>query len=245
MTQKLYTESYIEDIADAIRSKGGSGTFTVSEMAQAIEDLPSGSSGWSTDGIASGTEPNGDITISASVSSIMTRAFYERTGITSVTLEGNPLIGTYAFSGCTNMVTLNVPNLVALKSTRYNTSQYTFQGCSKLVSVSFPSFGNEVVDSYVFYNCTSLEVADFKQVQRFANTFGGCTKLRTLVLRGNNVTALAGWNQNVLGGIYSNPSESVIYVPSAMISSYQTATNWSNGYALGLTFSAIEGSIYE
>ena len=45
MTMKLYTESYIEDIADAIRAKGGSGTYKVSEMAQAIEDLPSGGGG--------------------------------------------------------------------------------------------------------------------------------------------------------------------------------------------------------
>lgn len=43
MAQKLYTEQYIEDIADAIRSKSGSSdTYTVGQMAQAIEDLPSG-----------------------------------------------------------------------------------------------------------------------------------------------------------------------------------------------------------
>lgn len=46
MAKKLYTESYIEDIADAIRTKtGGSDTYTVSEMAQAIEDIPSGGGG--------------------------------------------------------------------------------------------------------------------------------------------------------------------------------------------------------
>ena len=45
MAKKLYEETNIENIADAIRAKGGSGTFTVSQMAQAIEDLPSGGGG--------------------------------------------------------------------------------------------------------------------------------------------------------------------------------------------------------
>jgi len=42
MAKKLYEEASISDIADAIRSKGGSGTYTVSDMAQAISDLPVG-----------------------------------------------------------------------------------------------------------------------------------------------------------------------------------------------------------
>ena len=40
--QKLYSETSISNIADAIRAKGGTGTFTVGEMARAISDLPSG-----------------------------------------------------------------------------------------------------------------------------------------------------------------------------------------------------------
>lgn len=42
MGKKFYNEADIQDIADAIRTKGGSGTFKVSEMADAIENLPSG-----------------------------------------------------------------------------------------------------------------------------------------------------------------------------------------------------------
>lgn len=45
MAMKLYSETAIQDIADAIRSKNGSSdTYTVAEMAQAIEDIPSGGS---------------------------------------------------------------------------------------------------------------------------------------------------------------------------------------------------------
>lgn len=43
MSNKLYEESDIQGIANAIRSKNGSSdTYTVSQMAQAITDIPSG-----------------------------------------------------------------------------------------------------------------------------------------------------------------------------------------------------------
>lgn len=43
MAMKLYPDGAISDIADAIRVKNGSAdTYTVSEMAQAIADLPTG-----------------------------------------------------------------------------------------------------------------------------------------------------------------------------------------------------------
>ena len=46
MSQKLYTESDIADIADAIREKNGlSDTYKVSDMANAIRSIPSGGSG--------------------------------------------------------------------------------------------------------------------------------------------------------------------------------------------------------
>ena len=42
MSYKLYDEEAIRDIADAIREKSGSAeTFTVGDMAQAVEDIPS------------------------------------------------------------------------------------------------------------------------------------------------------------------------------------------------------------
>lgn len=43
MSQKFYNESDIQNIADAIRSKNGSqNTYKVSQMAEAIEEIPSG-----------------------------------------------------------------------------------------------------------------------------------------------------------------------------------------------------------
>ena len=48
-----------------------------------------------------------------------------------------------------------------------------------------------------------------------------------------------------MGGIYNNPTESTIYVPQALIASYQADSKWSLAYNAGVTFLPIEGSIYE
>lgn len=42
MANKLYEETSVQAIADAIRAKGGTGTMTIAQMADKITNLPSG-----------------------------------------------------------------------------------------------------------------------------------------------------------------------------------------------------------
>lgn len=42
MSKVMVTESYLQDVADAIREKGGTDTYTPAEMGDAIRALPSG-----------------------------------------------------------------------------------------------------------------------------------------------------------------------------------------------------------
>ena len=70
--------------------------------------------------------------------------------------------------------------------------------------------------------------------------------LENIVLRRtSSITALS--NANGLWGNTNEPSvHKKIYVPSALISTYQTATNWATLFNAGyITFHAIEGSTYE
>ena len=71
--------------------------------------------------------------------------------------------------------------------------------------------------------------------------------LRNLVIKCDKAVAglSLGLNTNAWGGIAENPTESTIWVPQALISDYQTASNWSSLYAAGVTFAPIEGSIYD
>ena len=192
------------------------------------------------------SQPSGAITISSNVETIGERAFSKRTGITSVTIEGDPYFMNYVFDSCTNMITVNMPNVTKFKKTRYDMAGYVFNGCNKLPYVALPSF-NSAMPGYIFQNCSLLATADLGGVTKISDSvFKGCSALRTLVLRkADGACELGAYSANALGGIYSNPSHSTIYVPEALISSYQTATNWSSLYLAGVTFAKIEGSIYE
>lgn len=208
----------------------------------------SGGGGWTTDGIAGKTEPNGAITISSSVATIKERVFQGFTGITEITLDGDPFIENYAFYKCTNLETLNAPNITKFKSNQWTTCSNVFDGCSKLKGVVFPKFGNNVVDGYMFANCPVLTYADFNNMQRL----GGSDVFRSsginiLVLRKTDgVTALQTIDVFRYSPFASGYAGGTLYVPQALISSYQSASNWSTilGYATN-SIQKIEGSYYE
>lgn len=97
--------------------------------------------------------------------------------------------------------------------------------------------------------CQLLETCDIGSTTGIAaNAFANCYKLQTLVLRKSasvctlaNVSAFTNTPMSGYNGLTGT-----VYVPSALISSYQTATNWSTLYNDGtVTFAAIEGSEWE
>ena len=188
--------------------------------ADGVMTTGTGSSGWTTDGIAERSEPSGDIVITTT--NIRENAFSECANITSVNITNATTIRGYAFRLCTGM------------------------SCENLKNVYAPSLS--VLGGNAFQNCTSLEIIDLPAATRlnFSRVFYGCAKLQTVILRNTSVvpvnndcftnTPLAGYNG--LSG--------TVYVPQSLISSYQTASNWSTLYSGGhCTFAAIEGSQYE
>lgn len=196
----------------------------------------SGGSGYSIDDIAGGA-PTGAITINST--SIEPFAFYHKTGITSVSAPNCTNVKESAFDQCTGITSISFPALTTL------TTGYNFRNC-RFTSIALPSFtGATFVRS--FGDCNALVTADLGAATTLNNQlFINCTALRTLVLRRTAaITTLGAWNANCLGGIYSNPTASTIYVPSALISTYEAASNWSSAKTAGVSFTAIEGSIYE
>ena len=125
----------------------------------------------------------------------------------------------------------------------------------RLTSASFPNMALTSNISYSFGSstaamaCQLLEFCDIGSTVGIASSaFANCYALETLVLRKTasvctlaNVSAFTNTPMRGYGG-----KTGTVYVPSALISSYQTATNWSTLYNDGtVTFSAIEGSDYE
>lgn len=175
-----------------------------------------GSGEWTSDGIAQGLEPNGVIILGSDVTSIANSAFQNNTKITKIVGE--------------NVTTLGLDVL---------------RGCSALTEAYFPQMTSNV-PLYTFGGCSSLTTADLgKTGQVNNNSFNGAGALRTIILRRTSVPTLQSWSVGTLGGIYSNPTQSTIYVPESLIASYQTSGNWVSAYNAGVTFAKIEGSIYE
>lgn len=100
-----------------------------------------------------------------------------------------------------------------------------FNGYTKLVSVEFPVVTSVGVQA--FQNCTSLKKADFSVLTSInILAFNVCRALEALIIRTNSVCTLAGTNafannSGILAGT------GYVYVPSALVDSYKSATNWS------------------
>ena len=98
------------------------------------------------------------------------------------------------------------------------------------------------------YGCSSLSELDFPKATAINGTyaFGDCSSLNTLILRANAVVSLSNKNTFYNTPFASGGTGGTLYVPQALISSYQSANNWSTilGYPNN-SIQAIEGSIYE
>ena len=178
------------------------------------------------------------------------RCFDGNTSLRTIDLPDVATFGKgYVFRGCTNLTTVNLPSM-----TDWNSA--IFENCTGLVEISFPKFRGSAGIS-VFSGCTTLQKAIFSNTTEInpssyntgfgQRVFQNCSSLTTLVLkRTTAIYPIA--NINVFTGtpFAEGGTGGTVYVPQALIESYQTATNWSTLYAAGTcNFVAIEGSEYE
>ena len=88
--------------------------------------------------------------VTYSVTSIGYQAFYNCTGLTSVSIpEGVTSIGSYAFSLCSSLTSVTIPNSVL------SIGSGAFDGCTGLTEVAIGNSVTEIGD-YAFNNCKSL-----------------------------------------------------------------------------------------
>ena len=225
-------------------------------LSDAVATLASGYGGGGSDNLpalAMGTVVDSEVDWS-SITKLRTNAFYDCTALQTVGNPTIPQLPSGGFRGCT-----------ALKNVEITASNVTqtycgniFRGCTNLetATIHFTYTGNNDVDfgeTYAFSGDSKLHTVILernhatKSIGLRANwMFENCTLLRNLVLKTSvMVTLTNGVNANAWGGLWNNPTDSKIWVPSALISSYQTTGNWATLYSHGISFVAIEGSIYE
>lgn len=242
----------------------GGGEYTIDDIAQNIEpsgDITLGSGVTTVGNYAFANKPITSVSSSA-VTSIRSSAFLSCTSLESVDFPnlGNVYSYSSIFSGCTALESVNLPKLTQL-------GQYNFQNCTALKTLHLPSctklnaynfkgsgiitlvlpkYNNSQATWQVFAEATNLLTIDMLGAYVQQSMFTKSTKLSTIVLRSTSVLTLANINAFTSTPFASSGSGGTLYVPSALISSYQSATNWSTilGYANN-SIEAIEGSIYE
>lgn len=102
--------------------------------------------------------------------------------------------------------------------------RYGLAGCTKLTSVVLPAV--RTTDGSSLNGCSGLIKADFSNLQNIRySTFYSNKKLVTLIIRTQVVAKLE--NTNAFRDTPIASGTGYVYVPSALVNSYKSATNWS------------------
>ena len=222
-------------------TQNGTTTEDVAAYANAeiTVDVQGGGSGeWSTDGIADGSEPSGDFVVEAST------------------------LASYAFAAKSNLGKVTIKNASDLSRGVFELAVFdtiSFENISSFSNAAnafLNSTGNAIVfkgtatrppDWKYIFRYLSVNTIDFSEsFKHFSNgNLYQVSALSNLILR--NKSQVVAVNSDT--GILNNAEKAArltVYVPSALLSQYQAATNWAVGFANNSNmFQPIEGSIYE
>ena len=138
-------------------------------------------------------------------------------GITSCTFrEGTVSISAQAFQSCTSLTSVTIPSGIT------SIGDYTFQNCTSLTSITIPS-GVTSIGGLAFSKCTSLTSVtipdSITSIETYA--FQNCTSLTSITFEATTPPTLGS-------NAFNNTNNCPIYVPSASVSAYKSATNWSS-----------------
>ena len=176
---------------------------------------------------------NDDIT---SVPNDLCRNWYFLKGLN---LPNVVFAGTYICYGCTNLEEVSMPNCEEI-------GVYGFYNNTSLKGIDFPKLKS--VLGNVFRQCTSatyinlpectslaenafqkdalIEKMDFPKLTSIAATaFDQCSTLVTVILRAGQVCTLA--NVSAFNNTPIKNGTGYVYVPSTLVDSYKSASNWS------------------
>lgn len=156
--------------------------------------------------------------IAGAVTSIGNYCFQGWAKATSITFPASSLtsIGSYAFYNCTKLESINIPNSVT------TLSDSSFRSCTSALTINTGN-GVQTIPISCFQDasaCTSLTIGTaVNNIQ--AGSISNFTACNEMILKPTTPPTLA------VNAIQNLKSTCVIKVPSASLTAYQTATNWS------------------
>lgn len=219
-------ESDLTSVADAIRAKTG-GTADLQFPADFVSEIGSISGGGDDTDFVDLVEKSITSVNNANITTVGRSAFTMCNSLLSVNLPNATVINQDAFNGCGNLLSVNVPKAATISGASLFYNNY------QLKSISFPSATSKLggnsfrFDTQLVYFDAGTS-AGLGQPQSFSST----NKLSVVVLR--RTTAIASLDST---NVFETDHFSMVYglghvyVPRDLISTYQTATNWSTFYA--------------
>jgi len=159
------------------------------------------------------------VTLPNSLTSIGNKAFYGCKNLTSVTIPDSVIsIGNWAFSRCTNLTVINVnSNNNAFTSengvlyNKYKTTLFIYPEGKTDSSFTIPN-GVTKIDSYAFFECTSLNSVTIPNsvTSIGVGAFENCTYLTSVTFyTGSTITSTNFGNGAFPEGIYGNGGENL------------------------------------
>lgn len=149
--------------------------------------------------------------------------------IKAVNLPNLTTLGYGTFYSCSNLESASLPKATSADG-------YIFYSCEKLQSIQLPLMTK--IPMNMLQYCRGLKKCDLGSATSIsASAFSNCCRMTIMILRSTTMCTLANTNAfqscyHILGTTHStyNPNgdkDGYIYVPSALVDSYKTATNWS------------------
>ena len=129
-------------------------------------------------------------------------------------------VGEHQFEYISSLQTVALTN-----SAGVDIDTYAFSSISKLTEVEASA---KSIGENAFINCSNLTVIDLTYTGAITiagNAFMGCKKLTHVIIRSNSVASLAA--TNAFNATKISIGVGGIYVPSALLTDYKSATNWS------------------
>ena len=134
------------------------------------------------------------------------------------------------FAGCKLLTSLNLTNF---DTTNVTDLGYMFDGCKALTSLDLSGFQTYNASNLMYFlnGCSALTAVDISNLDTSSTTGDTMNQMRLIYGCSNLQYVIIGSSMFRMPLIRSDaislPSTCKILVPSALISTYQNATNWS------------------
>lgn len=230
----------------ANETTGQSDTTLSDAVGTLVAGYGGGGGGITPEDVLRDLQPSGDIEFTISPAIDLPSTVFGLNGkpITSLIIHGlKSIAGSYGpFKNMASLKKIVLPDLTATYQGGHFAGSFVTDGSGICILPSFS--GGQYYD---FGQNNHVGLIDFGANCTRLMSLYRCLNLTKLILRNSNsVVTLTNTNQLNNTPFASGGAGGTLYVPNALISSYQSANNWSTilGYANN-SIQAIEGSPYE